>query len=317
MNRWTINLVLTLAGMGMVFTACKRWFTYDLRGRVVLVTGGSRGLGLALARALAQEGARLALCSRNPEALAEAKRVLGALGAEVFTQVCDVTDPAQVHALVQSVQTQLGPIEVLINNAGVISVGPAVATCLEDYEQLMQTNFWGPLYTTLAVLPQMRARKAGRIVNIASIGGKVSLPHLVPYSSSKFALVGLSQGLREELAQDGVVVTTVCPGVIQTGTTAQQIYRGQAEKEEAWFTWSSNSMLTGIPLEEAARQILQALKSGQAELVFALPVQVLERCHALFPELTIGLLSWVNRLLPKAEPSEVVERTPTGDKATV
>jgi NAD(P)-dependent dehydrogenase (short-subunit alcohol dehydrogenase family) len=204
--------MLAAAGAGAVALGralYRRSKEYDFKGKCVLVTGGSRGLGLVLAREFADEGARVAICARDPRELERAQRDLAARGAEVFAFPCDVTDRAQVAELIEVVTRRFGRIDVLVNNAGVIQVGPLEVMTLEDFEQAMNVHFWGPLYTTLAVLPQMRARRDGRIVNVSSIGGKVAVPHLVPYSASKFALAGLSDGLRAELAKDNVMVTTV------------------------------------------------------------------------------------------------------------
>src|SRR5918912_3423887 len=127
---------------------------------------------------------------------------------------------------------------------------------LEDFEQAMAVHFWGPLYATLAVLPQMRARRDGRIVNISSIGGKVSVPHLVPYSASKFALAGLSDGLRAELSKENVIVTTVCPGLMRTGSPRNATFKGKHRDEYAWFSISDALPLTSMSAERAARQII-------------------------------------------------------------
>jgi NAD(P)-dependent dehydrogenase (short-subunit alcohol dehydrogenase family) len=199
----------------------------SLAGRTVLVTGGSRGLGLVLAREAAADGARIAICGRDPEALARAAEALRRIGARVLTVECDVTDPAAVRRMVEEVVARLGPVDMLINNAGVIEVGPAETMALADYEEAMATNFWGVLYPVLEVLPGMRARGDGRIVNITSFGGKLGVPHLVPYSASKFAALGLSQGLRAELAADGVAVTAAVPGLIRTGSPRNAIFRGR------------------------------------------------------------------------------------------
>ena len=120
-----------------------------------------------------------------------------------------------------------GSIDVLINNAGIIQVGPLDHMKLSDYDDAMKTHFWGPLFLVLAVLPHMRNQGGGRIVNISSIGGRISVPHLVPYSASKFALAGLSDGLRAELARDQIVVTTVCPGLMRIGSPINAAFKGQ------------------------------------------------------------------------------------------
>src|SRR5262249_54627300 len=147
----------------------------------------SRGLGLVIARELAGKGVRLAICSREPDELQRASDDLSARGAEVVAVPCDVTDQEQVETMVRTVLDRFGTIDILINNAGTIQVGPFEVTTVEDYEQALKTHFWAPLYTTLAVYPWMRQRGRGRIVNISSIGGKVSTPHLLPYGASKFA----------------------------------------------------------------------------------------------------------------------------------
>jgi len=290
--------VAALFGLGLVWQLRRR---YDLQGKTVLITGGSRGLGLLLARELAREGARIAICARDPAELERAQADLNQRGADVFARPCDVTDLAQVNEMVQAVGDRFGPIDVLINNAGIIQVGPLAVMTLEDYEAAMKTHFWASLYTTFAVLPVMRQRRSGRIVNISSIGGKVSAPHLSPYSASKFALTGFSQGLRAELLQDSIFVTTVCPGLIRTGSPRRAILKGQHRAEYAWFSLSDSLPFTSMSAERAARQIIAACKQGKAEVVLSLQAQIVTKFHGLFPGLTADLLGVVNRLLPEAD----------------
>ncbi|MBW3624789.1 MAG: SDR family oxidoreductase, partial [Armatimonadetes bacterium] len=175
------------AGAGIaaaLYLATRNRTDYSYRGKVALITGGSRGLGLVMARMLAREGARLVLCARDEEELAQAREELAASGTEVLAHPCDVGSREQVEALVGAARERFGPVDVLINNAGMIQVGPMELMTEADYEQAMRVHFWGPLYTTLAVLPDMRERRAGRIVNVSSIGGKVAVPHLLPYVAS-------------------------------------------------------------------------------------------------------------------------------------
>jgi short-subunit dehydrogenase len=189
-------------------------------------------------------------------------------------------------------------VDVLINNAGVIEVGPAETMSVADYEEAMGTNFWGMLYLTLAVLPEMRQRKAGRIVNITSIGGKLGIPHLLPYSASKFAAVGFSQGLRAEVASDGVKVVTVVPGLMRTGSPRNAIFRGQHRSEYAWFSISDALPGLSISAEQAARRIVDACARGDAEVLFPITARVAAVANALAPGLTADLLGAVDRLLP-------------------
>lgn len=273
---------------------------YDLHDKVVLITGGSRGLGLVMAREFAREGAKVAICARDEEELERARMDLVRRGAQVYAAPCDVTKPEQVEALVQNVHQEFEHIDVLVNNAGVIEVGPMEVMTLEDYEEAMKTHFWGPLYTTLSVLTSMRARRDGRIVNISSIGGKISIPHLLPYSASKFALVGFSEGLRAELKKDGIYVTTVCPGLMRTGGPLNAVFKGQHRAEYAWFSISDSLPVSSMSAERAARQIVSATKRGASEVVLSIQAKAAVLFHGMFPGLTADMLGQINKLLPEA-----------------
>lgn len=271
----------------------------DFRGKTVVITGGSRGLGLVLARAFAKEGATLALCARDEAELQQAERDLRQYHDLVFTYVCDVTDKGQVEAFINEVQQKLGPIDVLINNAGTITVTPYEHATEEDFREALDTHFWACYHTINAVLPQMRSRRAGRIVNISSIGGKVAIPHLLPYAASKFALVGYSEGLRAELKKDGIYVTTVCPGLVRTGSPRNATFKGQNEKEYAWFKISDSLPLLTVSAETCAQEILSACRYGKAEVIISVPAKVAAAFHGVFPGLTSDILSTVNTLLPE------------------
>lgn len=225
---------------------------------------------------------------------------LESLGAEVMTVPCDVTDAQSVIVMVEQVNRRFGGVDVLVNNAGVIQVGPIEVMTHDDFERAMQAHFWGPLNTIMAVLPAMRQKKSGRIVNISSIGGKVSVPHLVPYSASKFALVGLSKGLRTELMKDGIKVTTVCPGLMRTGSPRNADFKGKHQYEYAWFSISDALPLLTVSAANAARQVVRACKRGQAELVISVPAKVAVLFESLFPEAMSQILAVANQLLPAA-----------------
>ena len=302
MSEQSKNLWLLAAlGLGGALAArafVKRRLEYDLRGKAVLITGGSRGLGLVMAREFAAEGARVAICARSPDELERARADLAARGADVFAFPCDVTDRAQVNELAQVVRRHFGSLDVLVNNAGIIQVGPLEVMTLDDYEQAMNVHFWGPLYATLAALPHMRQQGHGRIVNITSIGGKIGVAHLVPYSASKFALVGLSEGLRAELMKDNIVVTTVVPGLMRTGSPRNATFKGQHRAEYAWFSISDSLPVTSMQAKRAARQIIAACKRGAAEVILTTQALLAVKFHTLFPEMSADLMAIVNRLLP-------------------
>lgn len=275
----------------------RRATAWDLRDRVVLITGGSRGLGLVLARKLLARGARVAICARDLDELGRAHSELVELG-EVLAVPCDLTDRVQIANLVDTVHAYLGPIDAVINNAGVIQVGPMELMTLTDYAVAMHTHFWGPLQLALAVLPEMRARRDGRIVNITSIAGKVAVPHLLPYTASKFALVGLSEGMRAELAKDHVRVTTVVPGLMRTGSPANAMFKGKHREEYAWFAIGDSLPITSMRAERAADQIIEAMRHGDPEVVLSIQAKVMAKLHALAPGLAQRALGIVNRLLP-------------------
>lgn len=283
----------------------RRKRSFNLHGRVVFITGGSRGLGLAMAEEFARRGARIAICARDGEELERARQTIEReVGTEVLTFVCDVSDRDQVESTIEKVQDHLGSIDVLVNNAGVIAVGPVENQTLVDFEEAMKVNFWSQVYATLATLPEMRRKGEARIVNITSIGGKVSMPHMLPYSCSKFAAVAFSEGLRAELAKTDVKVVTVAPGLMRTGSHINAEFKGKHSQEFTWFSLSGTNPITSINVSRAAKQVVDATVSGRAELIISWQAELLARFHGLAPGLTTEILGIVNRTLPSAGESD-------------
>lgn len=272
--------------------------SYSFTDKVAIVTGGSRGLGLELARRLVESGAKVAICAQNEAELEVAQRELEGRGAEVFSGPCDVGDREQVTGFVNAVLGRFGRVDVLINNAGVISVSPIEHVTDADYEASMRVHLDGPRFFCEAVLPHMRNRRSGRIVNISSIGGRIVLPHLLPYCVGKFALVGYSEALGAEVAKDGIRVTTVCPGLMRTGSPMNVPYKGQAEKEFAWFATSDVTPVVSIASREAAERILDACARGRREFVFPFTAKVAVLGHDVFRELSLATLGVIGRLMP-------------------
>ena len=217
---------------------------------------------------------------------------------------CDIRNRAEVDAAIERVIAEQGQIDVLINDAGIIEVGPLEHMTVADFEDALSTHFWGPLFSILAALPHMRRRGARRIVNISSIGGKIAVPHLLPYSASKFALTGLSEGLRAELAGDGFAVTTVCPGLMRTGSTYNAWFKGQHRQEFAWFHIADSLPGISISARRAARQIVDACRHGDPELVITSAARAAVLFNALSPAVTARLMAAVNRVLPAPTQAE-------------
>jgi NAD(P)-dependent dehydrogenase (short-subunit alcohol dehydrogenase family) len=272
----------------------------NLQGRTALITGGSRGLGLAMARELGRLGAHVTLAARDAVELDAARQDLEARGVSVSVLVCDLAERGEGRRIVDAVIAERGRIDVLINNAGVIKVGPIEHMQTADFEEAMEIHLWSPLQTMLAAVPAMKAQGGGRIVNIASIGGKIGVPHLVPYCASKFALVGLSTAMRGELAKDRIKVTTVSPGLMRTGSPFNAWFKGRHREEFAWFTVSDSIPLLTIDAARAARQIVDACRCGDAELVVSWPAKLAVIANALSPAAVAWAMEMANSYLPKS-----------------
>jgi NAD(P)-dependent dehydrogenase (short-subunit alcohol dehydrogenase family) len=277
---------------------------YSLREKVVLITGGSRGLGLVLARHICAQGGNVALIARDPDELARAKADLAPRGGVPLAIQCDLLDASQIEAAVRQIIDRFGKIDVLINNAGIIEIGPLEHMTREDFERAMRLHFWAPFELIAQVVPEMRIWGGGRIVNISSIGGKVAVPHLAPYSASKFALTGFSDAIRAELARDNIHVTTVAPGMMRTGSHVNAKFKGKHDMEFAWFAASAGTPLISMNADHAARKILAACRRGQPSLTLTFAARGAILGNALFPNLTGYLMRLVNRFLPKPTGAE-------------
>jgi NAD(P)-dependent dehydrogenase (short-subunit alcohol dehydrogenase family) len=283
---------------GAAALALRRNGGMNLRNKVVLITGGSHGLGLAMAREFISSGARLALCARDEKSLAAAADDLKRRGGEVLTLSCDAGERAAIERVVKQTASHYGGLDVVVNNAGIIQAAPAEAVTIEDFQQAMDVMFWGAVYTSMAALPFLRARSEARIVNITSVGGKVAVPHLLPYSCAKFASVAFSEGLRAELSGTGIKVVTIVPGLMRTGSHLNARFKGNAEAEAAWFSTAASLPGISISAVRAARQIVSATRSGTAEKTLGAAANLIARFHGLFPGLAADLMGAVNRVLP-------------------
>jgi short-subunit dehydrogenase len=192
----------------------------------------------------------------------------------------------------------MGPVDVLINNAGLMQVGPVETQTEKDVEEAMAIHFWAPLRAVQLVAPDMIRRGGGRIVNISSIGGKVAVPHMLPYCASKFALAGLSHALRIELAKYGVYVTTVCPGLMRTGSPRHAWFKGRHRDEYTWFSVGGSLPGLSMNADVAAKRIINACRFGRAVLTLSLPAKLGATMMVVAPEMTADMASIVAQLLP-------------------
>jgi NAD(P)-dependent dehydrogenase (short-subunit alcohol dehydrogenase family) len=302
MKRIPLRYIALAGGAALGLTAAmvarSRKRLASLRGQVVLITGGSRGLGLALAREFGKRGCSLAICSRTAEQLDDARDLLEAEGYRVFAIPCDVTDPIEVRNLISEVHKSFSRIDILVNNAGEILVGPLENMTVADFERAMDVMFWGVVNMTFEVLPEMRERGSGSIATVTSVGGKVSVPHLTPYCCAKFAAVAFSEGLRAEMAPLGIKVTTVAPGLMRTGGDVNARFKGDQEAEAAWFSVAASLPVLSMDAERAAAKIVGAIADGESEIVLSPQADMMSRLNGLFPGLVPDILGFVNRLLP-------------------
>lgn len=208
-------------------------------GRAVLVTGGARGIGFATVRAFVEQGARVAFCARHEAHVQRALRECGDPDG-AFAGTADVADPDQVRRFVHGAVKALGPIDVLVNNAGVLHHGPFAEETYDNMARIIDVNLTGLAFATRAVLPGMLERGAGTVINIASGVGLYAVGDLAVYSATKFGVVGFTQALDQEVGAVGVKVYAVCPGRVATDMQVQ--YSGER---------------VGIPPEAVAARILQ------------------------------------------------------------
>jgi NAD(P)-dependent dehydrogenase (short-subunit alcohol dehydrogenase family) len=214
------------------------------------------------------------------------------------TEVMDVGRPDEVAGVVTRIEEQVGPIEVLLCVAGVIQVGPLSALERSDFVEAVDVMLWGPVNTALAVVPSMRRRGRGRIGIIASVGGLIAAPHLLPYSTAKFGAVGFARGLRSELTGTGVSVTMIAPGLMRTGSHLRAEFRGDVEREYAWFATAATMPVLSMDADRAARRIVRAVLRGRPVLVFTPLARLAPRVDVLLPRLGSAVLAATTRGLP-------------------
>ncbi|WP_157947711.1 SDR family NAD(P)-dependent oxidoreductase [Abditibacterium utsteinense] len=283
----------------------------DFRGRVVVISGGSRGLGLNLARQLARGGAKLALIARDAAELELARQEIAALGAPCFVVAADICDESAAKSAIDSIAVHYGAIDGLINNAGVMQIGPLQHMNDADFRAAMELHFWAPWWLCRAATPHLKASGNGRIVNIASVGGRIAAPHMAPYIASKFALVGLSDAMRNELGTQKILVTTVCPGPMRTGSHVQIGFKGQRKSEYRILKFLLAMPGGAIEVDAAAKIILDAMRHGDPHVTFPFPIHLAALSCAIFPNLAGSLIRFITQFAPQPT-SEFGDSTVTG-----
>jgi hypothetical protein len=245
----------------------------DLRDRVAVVTGASSGIGAQLARDLATRGAHVALLARRAERLESLANELGRTGVTALPVVCDVADRPSVDAAIGRVLRELNHVDLLVNSAGYATHVLFKDHDLADIERMVRTNVLGPIYTIKAVLPAMRARRQGWIVNLSSVAGKLGQPDEAVYSATKFAVTGLSEGLSYELGALGIHVMTVYPALVRTEMFNDAVLARMPERAKRTF----------IEAPAFTREVLRALARGAYEVTVPSYVNIAYVLRAILP----------------------------------
>ena len=265
-----------------------------LRGRTALVTGAASGIGKATALACARRGARLMICDLDAQGLEATAGEIRALGCEVTARPVDVADRAAMQAFADAVHAEVESVDLLINNAGVAIGGGFLHTSLSDWDWIVSINLLGVVHGCHYFIPKMVARgRGGHVANVASAAGYVASADLAAYATTKFAVVGLSEALRDELAPHGIGVTAICPGLINTPITRNARLRGPDATPEAREQLVAMYQRRNYTPERVADGILRAVQRNRAVAPISPEAWVMYVLKRLAP----GALARASRML--------------------
>ena len=252
----------------------------ELRGRIGILTGASRGLGVELARALAGKGVHLALAARGEEGLRRTAADLERFGVRTIAVPTDVTQTADLERLAARTTDELGPPDLLVNNAGIETIAPFATFDMDRIDAIVTTNLTAAAKLTRLVIPGMIERRRGHVLNVSSASGKSGIPYYSVYGATKHGLVGFSWSLRTELAPHGVGVSVICPGFVSdTGMYADRSNNAKPPR----------SLATVTP-QDVAAAALRAIEKNKAEIVVARGMtKIADVFYALSPQLSMSV----------------------------
>ncbi|HUD50601.1 SDR family NAD(P)-dependent oxidoreductase [Parvibaculum sp.] len=255
----------------------------EIKGKTAVITGAASGIGRATAVALAREGARIAAVDLDRAGLAETASRIAALGGEVTTYLVDVASRDAVYAFAQEVESAFGGADIVINNAGVAQVASVEELAYEDFEWVMNIDFWGMVYGTKAFLPQLRAKGAGHIVNVSSIFGLFAVPTQAAYNSAKFAVRGFTEALRHEMRGTGIAVSCVHPGGIKTNIMRNARFLQSVQTTVREEAASGFDRLARTTPDRAAEVIVAGIKKNKGRILIGMDAKILDIIQRLMP----------------------------------
>jgi NAD(P)-dependent dehydrogenase (short-subunit alcohol dehydrogenase family) len=266
----------------------------NLSGKTVLVTGAASGIGKQTTLQFARRGANIAICDANEDGLKQTEAECRSLGRQVIAHRVDVANREEMRAFAERVHGEVEAVDILMNNAGVGLGGGFLDTSLEDWEWIVGINFWGVVYGCHFFVPRMVARdKGGHVVNVSSTAGYVATEPLSAYSTTKFAVLGLSEALRDELARHRIGVTTVCPGLINTPITQSSPLRGPDATPEARQRLIELYQRRNYGPERVAENVLRAIQRNRAVAPIAPEAWAMYFLKRFAP----GLVARINRTM--------------------
>ena len=254
-----------------------------INGKLAIVTGAASGIGRATALSLAKRGARLIVTDVNRDGLAETASQIEALGGSATTFILDVSDRDAIYAFAQEVESAHGGADIVINNAGVAQIARVEDLSYEDFEWVMNIDFWGMVYGTKAFLPQLQKKGGGHIVNVSSIFGLISVPSQAAYNSAKFAIRGFTEALRHEMRGSDIQVSSVHPGGIKTNIVRNARFLQSTQKTEREEAVSGFDKIARTTPEKAGETIVQGIEKNRGRILIGFDAR---------------LVDWLQRLLP-------------------
>ena len=263
----------------------------DLKDKVAVVTGASQGIGRAISLSLAKEGCTLALIARGKDGLDKVAKEIREAGGKALVFPCDVSDLKRVAETIKAIETQLSRIDILVNNAGLGTFKPLDITSFEEAVQPVMLPFGSAMVASHAVIKGMIARKSGHIVNLTSPAGYFPLPNMIPYTAARYAMVGMSLSLYEELESKGIGVSLLCPGHVNTG------YFDRNDASMDWYPKIAK-MFPTIEPEVVGAKAVYAIKNNKREVIFPFILWFIVRYFQTFPASSLWFLKLTGLFKP-------------------